>query len=519
MIKNNGGTRPAARRLADQFQATLIDLLLDKKAVDDENDIIRAKANPGTKPREFKNKPNEFVTNDDFCPGCGLELKSLSAERMNLWMDVFSRDLDSETVAGQDMGKPALLAFRGWGLERQLGPDRRALIESLRSDIAAMRKTLPEKYAYVHGVKDVEKPTDLKVAIRGSAYRFGDEVPRGFPTVLSPNDRIPFTKGSGRLELAGLIVKSPLAIRVIANRIWKGHLGAGIVDTPSNFGRNGERPVHPELLEHLAQRFIDLKFSMKALHREIVTSAVYQLSSTPGANAKANIDKDAGNRLYWRANTFRMSAEQIRDSVLFVSGQLNTKMGGPSLALTPLSDRRTVYGKVSRYKLDEFLQLFDFPSASQSAEKRFATNVPLQRLFFMNSDFMQQQAERLAERVIALPDDTARIQKAYRLIYGRAATPEEVKAGLAYLSAEPMKQYEDAKAAKAKAEADAKAGKKPDTPSGASGDAPPPPPVGMMAGVVPGPSGDAETKERLPVTVFGRYVKVLLSSNEFLFVR
>ena len=87
-------------------------------------------------------------------------------------------------------------------------------------------------------------------------------------------------------------------------------------------------------------------------------------------------------------------------------------MGGPSIALTPLSDRRTVYGKVSRYKLDEFLQLFDFPSASQSAEKRFATNVPLQRLFFMNSDFMQQQAERVAERVIALPDDTARIQKA-----------------------------------------------------------------------------------------------------------
>jgi cytochrome c553 len=519
MMKNNGGTQPAAKRLADQFQATLIDLLLDKKAVDDENDIIRAKANPGTKPREFKNKPNEFVTNDDFCPGCGLELKSLSAERMNLWTDVFARDLDSETVAGQQMGKPALLSFRGWGLERQLGPDRRALIEALRADIAAMRKTLPEKYAYVHGVKDVEKPTDLKVAIRGSAYRFGDDVPRGFPTVLSPNDRIPFTNGSGRLELAELIVRSPLAVRVIVNRIWKGHLGSGIVDTPSNFGKNGERPMHPELLEHLAQRFIYLKYSMKALHREIVVSAVYQLSSAPAAAAPANVDKDAGNRLYWRANTFRMSAEQIRDSVLFVSGQLSTKIGGPSIALTPLSDRRTVYGRVSRYKLDEFLQLFDFPSASQSAEKRFATNVPLQRLFFMNSDFMQQQAERVAERVIALPDDTARIQKAYRLIYGRAATPDEVKAGLAYLSAEPMKQYEDQKAGKAKAEADAKAGKKPDTPSAPSGDAPPPPPVGMMAGVVPGPSGDAETKERLPVSVFGRYVKVLLSSNEFLFVR
>jgi hypothetical protein len=193
-------------------------------------------------------------------------------------------------------------------------------------------------------------------------------------------------------------------------------------------------------------------------------------------------------------------------------------MGGPSIALTPMEDRRTIYGRVSRFKLDDFLQLFDYPSPSQSAEKRFSTNVPLQRLFFMNSDFMQQHAEKLAERVIALPTDDARIQKAYRLIFGRAATPEEVKAGLAYLAAEPMKQYEDAKAAKAKAEADAKAGKKPDTPAPA-GDGPPMPPVGMMAGVVPGPAGDQGGKEPLPVTVFGRYVKVLLSSSEFLFFR
>jgi hypothetical protein len=294
-------------------------------------------------------------------------------------------------------------------------------------------------------------------------------------------------------------------------------MGSGIVDTPSNFGVNGERPMHPELLDYLAQRFVANKYSMKAMHREIMLSAAYQLSSESSPAMKANLEKDAANRLYWRGNSSRMTAEQIRDSVLAVAGTLSAKMGGPSIALTPLADRRTVYGRVSRVKLDEFLQLFDFPSASQSAEKRFATNVPLQRLFFMNSDFMQQQAEKVAARVIALPTDEARIQKVYRLIYGRAPTPAEVTAGLEYLKAEPMKQYDDAKAAKAKAEADAKAGKKPDTP--ASPDAPPMPPVGMMAGVVPGPSGEAEGKEPVPVTVFGRYVKVLLSSNEFLFVR
>ena len=129
----------------------------------------------------------------------------------------------------------------------------------------------------------------------------------------------------------------------------------------------------------------------------------------------------------------RLTAEQLRDSVLAVSGTLEDKMGGPSAPLTPLSGRRTIYGKVSRYRLDEFLQLFDFPSPMQSAEKRFTTNVPLQRLFLMNSDFMQQQAERLAERVIAEPTDAARIQKAYRLIFGRVPTPAELKAGQEFL--------------------------------------------------------------------------------------
>jgi hypothetical protein len=256
---------------------------------------------------------------------------------------------------------------------------------------------------------------------------------------------------------------------------------------------------------------------MKALHREIMLSAVYQLSD---ADSKADFDKDSGNRLYWRANRHRMSAEQIRDSVLFVSGALDTKMGGPSAPLTPLSTRRTLYGRVSRYKLDEFLQLFDFPSPSQSAEKRFSTNVPLQRLFFMNSDFMQQHAEQLAERVVAEPADEARIQKAYRLIFGRAATPAEVQAGREFLATEPMKQYEERKAAAAKAAADPKdaAGKPGGDAKAEAKPAPAPAADGMMAGVVPGAGDPKDAEKKLPVTTLGRYIKILLSSNEFLFV-
>jgi hypothetical protein len=512
MIKG-GGTAAQAKKLGDQFQEELVDVLLAKRAVDDENDIIRAKALPTTKKKEPANLPNEFVTNDDFCPGCGLELKSMPVEKTKLYTDVFSSDLEAETVAGQDpaLSMPALLRFSGWGLKRQLGPDRREMIAALEADIEAMTKALPPKYPYVHGVKDAETPANLKISLRGSAYRLGDEAARGFPTILTPAPVL-FTKGSGRAELADAIVANPLAIRVIVNRIWKGHLGTGIVDTPSNFGRNGDRPSHPELLDYLANYFLDHRMSIKALHREIMLSRVYQLSVTESA---ANAEKDGGNRLYWRANTHRLTAEQIRDSVLFVSGALDTKMGGPSIALTPLAKRRTVYGKVSRYKLDEFLQLFDFPSPSQSAEKRFSTNVPLQRLFFMNSDFVQQHAEQLAAKVIGEADDTARVQKTYRLIFGRAATPAEVQAAKEFLAAEPMKQYEERKAEAAKKEAEAKAK--------AAAPAPPatpaPPMGGMMSGVGAAPPIDKDAGEMLPVTVFGRYVKALLSSNEFLFIR
>ena len=512
-----GGTEAAATKLAGEFQELLIDVLLAKRDVKEENDIIYAKSLPGTKKKERANLPNEFVTNDDFCPGCGLELKSLPIERTNLWTDVFSRDLDSVTLPGGGTApKPGLLAFRGWGLERQLGPDRRDLIDALRADIAAMEKALPDQYAYVHGVQDMATTVNLKVSLRGSPYRLGDEVPRGFLSVLSPGERVRFTKGSGRLELAEAIVSQPIAARVIVNRLWKGHFGTGLVETPSNFGKNGERPSHPELLEYLAQSFLAHGRSMKALHREIMLSAVYQLS---GAQSKTAFDKASGNRLYWRANRMRLSAEQIRDSVLFVAGALDPMMGGPSVALTPLEGRRTVYGKISRYRLDEFLQLFDFPSPSQSAEKRFTTNVPLQRLFFMNSDFMQQQAERLADRVAAEPTDAARIQKAYRLIFGRAATPAEVHAGQEFLASEPMRQYEERKAAEQEKTAAAKpagGGMAPAKPAEAG-----PPPAsadGMMAGVDGRPSAAKDDKARRPVTTFGRYVKVLLSSNEFLFL-
>src|SRR5438309_5987268 len=178
-----------------------------------------------------------------------------------------------------DRIKPGLLAFRGWGLERQLSGDRRRYIDGLRTDIEKLRKEQPPKYPFVHGVGDVAKPVNLKVSKRGSPYNLGDEAPRHFLSVLSDAAPAAFHKGSGRLELADAIVRQPIAMRVIVNRIWKGHFGTGLVDSPSNFGVAGERPTNPDLLEYLGQTFVDNKMSIKQLHKDIMLSAVYQLST------------------------------------------------------------------------------------------------------------------------------------------------------------------------------------------------------------------------------------------------
>src|SRR4051812_18847158 len=334
MIKG-GGTAAEAKKLADEFQAVILDVMFDRKEIREENEIIAAKALIGTKKKEPAKLPSDFVTNDDFCPGCGLELKNLPVERQNLWTDVFQRDLQDgfDPNYVDERIKPGLFAFRGWGLDRQLSADRRRYVDGLRADVAALRKAQPPKFAFVHGVADVEKPVEIKVSKRGSPYNLGDEEPRHFLSVLSSEPQpAPFASGSGRLELAEALLRQPITTRVIVNRIWKGHFGTGLVDTPSNFGVAGERPSNPELLDYLAQRFVDQKLSIKQLHREIMLSAVYQLSADYDA---ANVDKDAGNRLYWRADRHRMTAEQIRDSLLFVSGALDPKMGGPSTPLSP----------------------------------------------------------------------------------------------------------------------------------------------------------------------------------------
>ncbi len=514
MIKE-GGSEDEAKTLATEFQDLVAEVMFDARAIKEENDIIRAKALPGTKKKKRANLPNEFITNDDFCPGCGLELKSLPGDKVFFYSDMFRSDYvdTADPANAKEEDKPGLFVFRGPSLDRWLGADRRRYIDDLREDIKVLGKAMPPKYAYVHGVEDVEKPAPIKVAVRGNPFKPGDEVARHFPSVLVDGDPPAFAKGSGRQELAAAIVGQPLAMRVIVNRVWKWHFGTGMVNSPSNFGKLGDPPSNPELLEYLAAWFVENGYSIKKLQRHMMVSAVYQSSADDSPAAFA---KDSGNRWYWRASRRRMTAEEVRDSALFVAGTLDDKMGGPSEELTPSAARRTLYARVSRYKLDSFLQLFDFPAPTISAEQRFSTNVPLQRLFLMNSDFMQQQAEKLARKLEAETDNAARIKKAYRALFGRDPKPEELTAGLDYLSAEPLRAYEerrkaeDAKTDDQKKEEARKLAKKDDKPKMGEG---------MMAGVTaPGGADAKDRKEMLPVTPLGRYLKVLLSSSEFLFV-
>jgi mono/diheme cytochrome c family protein/cytochrome c553 len=541
-----GGGNQEVKKLAEEFQANVVKVMLARRDLNEENEIIAAKALEGTKKKKRANEPNEFITNDDFCPNCGLRLKTMPEDESNFWTEIFQRELrDSDDpaammAAGGRGGKPGVLLFRGWGLESRTGAQAQAQMASIKADIDEWRKKLEPGYPFLHGVEDAKQPVNLPLALRGNPNNLGPEVPRHFLSMLSKDEPQPFKEGSGRLELAEDIVKQPVAMRVIVNRIWKGHFGTGIVDSPSNFGMTGERPTNPALLEYLAVEFAKNSMSMKKLHRQIMLSSVYQLSTDMD---QTNFAKDSGNRLYWRADRKRMDAEQVRDSVLMVAGNLDNSLGGPSEDLTPAFTRRTVYGKVSRYKLDEYLQLFDFPPPNISAEKRFTTTVPLQRLFLMNSDFIQVESEELAKRVALEPDNRSRIRKVYMLAYGREPSEEEVKLGLDYLHAEPLREYEENK--NKPAEPGGRGGRggrggmgtAPATeteapmPEGAAGaDAAAgatPMGMGMMGGMggfgaAAGGRGGrgrgAAPEVKYEPTAWGRYVKVLFSSSEFLFI-
>jgi cytochrome c553 len=289
--------------------------------------------------------------------------------------------------------------------------------------------------SFIHALADSPRSANMHVLLRGNPDTPGDEAPRRFLTIVAGDSAPLFKQGSGRLELANAIAdkSNPLTARVMVNRIWQHHFGRGLVRTTSNFGMLGEPPTHPELLDYLASRFVEQGWSIKAMHREIMLSATYQMSSS--VNRKSE-EIDADDRLLWRMPRQRLDVEAWRDAMLAVAGKLDTSIGGPSVSLSaPDNNRRTFYAAVSRHELDSMLRLFDFPDPNATTDARMTTTVPLQQLFVLNSDFMVRQAKALAARLTATPgeDDEARIQHAFMLVFSRPPQPREMALGLAFL--------------------------------------------------------------------------------------
>jgi hypothetical protein len=297
------------------------------------------------------------------------------------------------------------------------------------------------------------------VFIRGNHKTPGIEAPRAFlkafgrPAFASP--------GSGRLELAKAVTDpaNPLVARVMVNRLWKHHFGAGIVRSPDDFGYQGQPPTHPDLLDWLASEFVARGWSVKHMHRLMVLSTAYRQASraTPDQTAKA-VTADPLNKLLHRQNVHRLEAEAIRDAMLAVSGRLDRTAGGPGVlpyltehqvgrgkpASGPLdgNGRRSVYLQVRRNFLNPMFVAFDYPTPFTTIGRRTVSNVPAQALAMLNNPFVLQQAELWARRALAVPGQTAdeRVRGMYATAFGRPPTADELTGATGFV-AEASKEY------------------------------------------------------------------------------
>jgi mono/diheme cytochrome c family protein len=278
-------------------------------------------------------------------------------------------------------------------------------------------------------LKDNDNPNNPRIFLRGNPRNPGEEVPRRFLELIEGEDRQPFEKGSGRLEMARAIVSkdNPLTARVMVNRVWLNHFGLGLVRTPSDFGVRSDPPANPELLDYLAASFMDGGWSLKRLHRLILLSSTYQQTSDGNEEYSR---QDPNNFLIWRMNRQRLEFEPFRDTLLAASGKLDMRQGGQPVDIIskPFTTRRTVYSFIERQNLPGVFRTFDFASPDTTSPQRFNTTVPQQALFMINSPFLAEQARGLAARPeIARASGDDRIRRLYQLAFQRPPAEEEIQ--------------------------------------------------------------------------------------------
>ncbi len=372
-------------------------------------------------------KPSDVVLQPDLDPVAIVEarkgVKKLDAELQPLL----------KTNKEEDKAKIAELRQRIDTLRSTPGYDALLTpgVQDARLEVLQAEGAHGSRIVYEKELKD--KPLE----IRGNPNKPGDVVPRRFVSVLTQSvepKAFGSSQLSGRADLAHSLTtdSAHLLSRVFVNRIWKHHFGRGLVQTPSDFGYQGERPSHPELLDDLAHRFIEQGWSIKRLHREILLSSTYQQQRTVGIGSESDPDQ----RLYASFPRRPLDVEAWRDSLLSVTGELNNQLGGPPQDLTTLGQaRRTLYGQVRRRELNDLLRLFDFPDPLTHSSSRIPTITPLQQLYLLNSPFVLERSDSLIRRLEreGYTDPDARIRKLYDWLFQREPTPTEFSKLKAFL--------------------------------------------------------------------------------------
>ena len=358
---------------------------------------------------------------------------ALAAKKPQSFQDVcrvYGELLAKDNAFAAALGKGGPLDFDDMRFDRVINRKERDDLRNLVKKVDEWRAKSPAAPPRAMVMTD-GNATQPVVFLRGNPNNRGPQVPRQFPELLAGPARKPFTDGSGRLEMATAIssADNPLTARVLVNRVWSHLFGQGLVRTPSDFGVRSDPPTHPELLDWLSARFVADGWSMKKLHRVIVTSQAYRQSS-PGGELMA---KDPENRLIGRMSRKRLSFEGLRDGLLVAADRLDRNVGGRSTDLfkAPYPTRRAVYGFIDRQNLPGTLRSFDFALPDTHAPQRFVTTVPQQALFLMNAPFVQEQAKALSARA-AEPDPAKRVANLYRFAYLREPTAEEVRVALEF---------------------------------------------------------------------------------------
>lgn len=445
-------------------EPTVVKPTLALLAIPDDQFALKAKRQIG----QWAKLPNQQTVGEEYLqrliaqpPQAKIELAhligQLFSETINKWIDAGSPQPQKgkfpppqDRLANLVFAKNSPANFPLNELGNYLDPSAKIEIQALDEEIKNLTANPPDGLARAMVIQDKNRIIETRVMIRGNQNRRGDIAPRQFVAVLSQLEngkikREPFKNKSGRLELANKIASSsnPLTARVFVNRVWMHHFSKPLVSTPSDFGIRCAPPIQSELLDYLASEFMENDWSVKQLHKTIMISDTYCQASQDRPQC---VEIDPENTLLWKMSRRRLEFESLRDSMLAVSQQLDSRMHGKpeNLFGATLSRRKTIYGVIDRQNLPGIYRVFDLPNPDQSSAKRIRTTVPQQSLFMINSPFVVAQANHLIQNVANDHESQfEKIRQLYRTLFQREPTSLEIEVGSQYIQSAQLSHTPD----------------------------------------------------------------------------